>query len=196
MEVGIALLAGIVVGWLIEWVIDWQYWRRGIAGFYANETALRAELAESEDNRQSLAEALEKSQDELASARAQLQAANVREAELQRRVQNARLQDAETPQTGDVADANDTGCASVGQPVSVPAQVDDLSLIAGASETDVQRMYDAGVTTFAQVADADTEELEQIVHPAAWQHIDFSEWKRQAKELAEERAAANESKEA
>ncbi len=44
MTVWIALLGGIVLGWLIEWVIDWLFWRRGVEAFYATEQELRQEL--------------------------------------------------------------------------------------------------------------------------------------------------------
>jgi hypothetical protein len=45
MEVWIALLAGIIIGWLLEWIIDWLYWRRGIPAFYTTERELRHDLA-------------------------------------------------------------------------------------------------------------------------------------------------------
>ena len=45
MEIWIALVGGIIIGWVVEWIIDWLYWRRGLGAFYANEEALRAEVA-------------------------------------------------------------------------------------------------------------------------------------------------------
>ncbi len=44
MTVWIALVGGIVLGWLVEWIIDWTYWRRGVESFYATEQELRREL--------------------------------------------------------------------------------------------------------------------------------------------------------
>jgi len=44
MTVWIALVGGIVLGWLIEWIIDWLFWRRGVETFYATEQELRREL--------------------------------------------------------------------------------------------------------------------------------------------------------
>ncbi len=75
MDVGIALVAGLAIGWLIEWVIDWQYWRRGLTGFYQTEAALRQQIAEQERQIQESAEALEKAKKEISITRAQLHAA-------------------------------------------------------------------------------------------------------------------------
>ena len=61
MEIWIALVGGIVIGWIVEWVIDWLYWRRGVESFYATEAELRSEIAklkaENESLRQQLAAA-------------------------------------------------------------------------------------------------------------------------------------------
>jgi hypothetical protein len=54
MNVWVALIGGIILGWLIEWLIDWYYWRRGAEAFYTMERDLRTELAVT---RQQLAEA-------------------------------------------------------------------------------------------------------------------------------------------
>lgn len=45
MEIWVALVGGVILGWLLEWVIDWLYWRRGVEAFYATEAELRRELA-------------------------------------------------------------------------------------------------------------------------------------------------------
>ncbi len=44
MDIWIALIAGIIIGWLAEWIIDWYFWRRGIEAFYATEADLRRQL--------------------------------------------------------------------------------------------------------------------------------------------------------
>jgi hypothetical protein len=55
MEIWIALVGGIILGWVLEWIIDWVFWRRGVEQFYATEADLRRQLAEA----QSRAEAAE-----------------------------------------------------------------------------------------------------------------------------------------
>lgn len=46
MNLWLALIGGVIIGWLIEWVVDWYYWRRGVAEWYALEGALRREIQE------------------------------------------------------------------------------------------------------------------------------------------------------
>lgn len=75
MDVWIALVAGIAIGWLIEWVIDWQYWRRGLSGFYQTEAELRHAIAEQQAQIQDTNAALEQMRHELSATRAQLHAA-------------------------------------------------------------------------------------------------------------------------
>jgi hypothetical protein len=43
-QVWLALIGGIILGWLIEWVIDWQFWRRNVAELRAENASLRKQL--------------------------------------------------------------------------------------------------------------------------------------------------------
>jgi hypothetical protein len=43
-QVWLALIGGIILGWLIEWIIDWQFWRRNVADLRAENAALRKQL--------------------------------------------------------------------------------------------------------------------------------------------------------
>ena len=58
MEIWVALVGGIIIGWVLEWVVDWVYWRHGVEAFYATEAELRSQLetltAENESLRQQL----------------------------------------------------------------------------------------------------------------------------------------------
>lgn len=92
MNLWLAFLGGIILGWLIEWIIDWYYWRRGVAAFYQTETELRRELQKMQAER----DAAQQAQAEL---RAQLTQA---QSEL------ARLRGAPTP-VGDAAPQNPPG---------------------------------------------------------------------------------------
>ncbi len=40
MQIWVALVGGLIIGWVAEWVIDWLYWRRGVEAFYATEAEL------------------------------------------------------------------------------------------------------------------------------------------------------------
>lgn len=48
MEIWIALVGGIILGWVLEWIIDWVFWRRGVEQFYATEADLRRQLADTQ----------------------------------------------------------------------------------------------------------------------------------------------------
>jgi hypothetical protein len=47
-QVWLALIGGIILGWLIEWVIDWQFWRRNLAELRQENQALRRQLSEAQ----------------------------------------------------------------------------------------------------------------------------------------------------
>jgi hypothetical protein len=63
------------------------------------------------------------------------------------------------------------------------AAADDLTLINGIGPTYAQRLKDAGIATFAQLAALTPEEVREITHVAAWQG-DATDWVAQAKQLA------------
>ena len=189
MDVGIALVAGIIIGWLIEWVIDWQYWRRGVRGFYETETALRKQLAEAQAECQSAGAALQETRQELNTVRAQLQAAKVRESELQRRLNTVQTRTPDSPAAQVPHDDQPSASPAPPQvqpehdPIPPAPAVDDLTRINGIGPAYAQRLHDAGISAFHQVADAAPEELERIIQPAAWQQVDFADWSKQAGEL-------------
>jgi hypothetical protein len=45
-QVWLALIGGLVLGWLIEWIIDWQFWRRNLNVLREENQALQRQLAE------------------------------------------------------------------------------------------------------------------------------------------------------
>ena len=187
MEAGIAFLAGILIGWIVEWIIDWQYWRRGIAGFYATEAQLRSELAQAKASLDASTAEIESTKQELHTARAQLQASKVRESELQRRI------DAATTQTTKKATSQPFPTAASVQ--STPASsYDDLTRIEGIGPQQMERMHEAGVTTFALLAVTTPQQLEEIVRPATWQHFDYEVWRQKAEELAARPVSKDEGK--
>jgi hypothetical protein len=47
-QVWLALLGGLILGWLIEWIIDWQFWRRNVAELREENQALRRQLADAQ----------------------------------------------------------------------------------------------------------------------------------------------------
>ena len=179
MEVGIALVGGIIIGLVIEWVIDWQYWRRGIASFYANESRLRSALAEAEDKLQAASAAAQQSKNDLSALRAQLQAAKVREAELQRKLDAASIEIDKLKQRLEA-----TAVETRAEVITLDKR-DDLERIDGIRPVYEQRLFDAGIATYAQLSVTSPDDLQGIIQPAAWQHVDFERWIEEARQFAE-----------
>jgi predicted flap endonuclease-1-like 5' DNA nuclease len=62
---------------------------------------------------------------------------------------------------------------------------DDLEQIDGIGRVYEQKLFDAGINTFAQLAVTPITRLKEIITPAAWQHVDFQSWIDQARSSAE-----------
>ena len=78
------------------------------------------------------------------------------------------------------------------QPAAVPAgqinQIDDLQHITGIGPTYAGRLNDAGIYTYAQLAQLTPDQLQAIVKPEEWQNFDAERWIVQANEFAHGRA--------
>jgi len=59
---------------------------------------------------------------------------------------------------------------------------DDLSQIEGIGEVFEQKLYQAGIMTFADLAARTPEELKAIIQPEEWQELDFAGWIAQARD--------------
>ena len=177
MEVGIALVAGIAIGWVIEWVIDWLFWRRGVAGFYATETALRGQIADLQAEISAASTDIVQSQNDLSAARAQLHASQTKEAELERKLNEATIASAALEHPADKMISIDE------DPTVTMGIVDKLVRINGIDAVYEEMLIAAGVATYAELAIVDVERLAEIIQPAAWQRIDFEIWIAQAKDI-------------
>jgi predicted flap endonuclease-1-like 5' DNA nuclease len=79
------------------------------------------------------------------------------------------------------------------EPLAAPAadqinQVDDLQHITGIGPIYAERLNDAGIYTYAQLAQLTPEQLQTIVQPEEWQNFNAERWIVQAKEFAHGRA--------
>jgi hypothetical protein len=45
-QIWLALIGGLILGWLIEWAIDWWFWRRNLAELRQENQELRRQLDE------------------------------------------------------------------------------------------------------------------------------------------------------
>jgi predicted flap endonuclease-1-like 5' DNA nuclease len=65
----------------------------------------------------------------------------------------------------------------------IPAQ--DLAAIRGIGPVFEQKLYEAGVGTFARLAALSDEQVRAIIQPEEWQEFDYESWNEQARNLAE-----------
>lgn len=71
-------------------------------------------------------------------------------------------------------------------------KVDDLELIPGISSTFEQRLYDAGIKTYVELAAATAAQLAEICHAPATMTPNYPEWIAKAKELSADGSATTE----
>ena len=157
MQFLLGLVAGLIIGWIIEWIIDWQFWRvdpEKATGSPGNER-LQADLAQ---------------------ARAQIAAL---EAQLQTTpdVPVTDHMNAAPAATEPVAAERTASAIVTGRP-------DDLTQIKGIGPVFARRLNDAGITTFAQLAQATPDQLHEIVQAAEWQAVEPAAWIADARALS------------
>lgn len=75
--------------------------------------------------------------------------------------------------------------AKTKQPVAAPQQ-DQLEQVKGIGAVFAQRLHEAGVHTFKQLAELSPEQVREIVQALEWQKIDPESWIAQAKALGSE----------
>lgn len=65
-------------------------------------------------------------------------------------------------------------------PVAVGDNRDPLEDIDGIGPVYQQKLYEAGIKTFAQLAAASPSRITEVIEPQNWQHIDVMKWRREA----------------
>ncbi|NJN92737.1 MAG: DUF4332 domain-containing protein [Anaerolineales bacterium] len=153
------ILVGIIIGWVIEWVIDWLFWRKPV-GVSPEKLA----AAEAENRR--LQAQLAESQQRLA----QLEAENSQRPSLGERSMPSRS--AHMPDL----DATITQMK--------PVKKDRLEEIEGIGPVYAKRLNDAGIFSFAQLAEQSADRVREIINPEEWQKIEPESWIAQAVILA------------
>ncbi|MCX7670892.1 MAG: DUF4332 domain-containing protein, partial [Anaerolineae bacterium] len=78
--------------------------------------------------------------------------------------------------------APDLQVAAPAAAVELPA--DDLSRIEGIGPVYAAKLRAAGITTFAQLAEADDARLAAIIQAPSWRKIDYASWREQARLIA------------
>lgn len=162
------LIIGLIVGWVIEWIIDWMFWRQG-------DKQLSQELAQAKAENHRL-------QTQLAEYEQRLQRLSQTEADL--RACQASMADAEATIVQLRGSLSDLASR-------VPQREDPLERIHGIGEVFANRLREAGVHTFAQLAELTPHQIHEIIRPESWQKIEPDEWIAEARELAHEVAGAS-----
>ena len=157
------ILVGIIIGWIIEWVIDWLFWRKPagaspekLAAAEAENRRLQAQLAESQ---QRLA------QIEAENSQRQSAPLGLGERSLPSRMAHAVAPEATLVQTR-------------------PARKDRLEEVEGIGPVYAKRLNEAGIFSFAQLAELSAAQVREIINPEEWQKIEPESWIAQAKVLA------------
>jgi predicted flap endonuclease-1-like 5' DNA nuclease len=208
------LILGILIGWVVGWVIEILYWRwkrrtqadrvdRELSECHDRVATLQREL-ESARSQAPLAAATVPSAgipaQNLAAIRgigpvfeqrlydagigtfSQLAALSDPQVRAIIQPEDWQEYDYETWNEQSRAMAEKTGTVGATWNGIVP---DDLSAIGGIGETYEQKLFDAGILTFGDLASASEELLQQIIQPEEWQALDLAGWIARAETLAQ-----------
>lgn len=208
-------ILGALVAWLIEWVIDWQYWRARLKKtltVWDSSSTMRNRLLSDPTTRRGSRSQVDLSPDagEIAQLRAALAAAQQLAQQQQAKLATAHeeLGDANAELEQLQAQSSGISAAEVEQlrtriseleaqlaqqPPSPDTSRDTFTTINGIGPAFQKRLYDAGVCTFADLAQQTPERLRQIVRANSKQRIKPEAWiaeaQRRAKSHAREQSA-------
>ena len=153
----VALLVGFLIGWLAGWALDLLRWRARAkwAGFEFREGRISFESKGDDDDVQVLTEYLDKRDAELRELQAKIEA---KEAQL----------DALK------ADFDEY----------IETHPDELADIKGIGRIYQWKLRDAGINSYAQLAQTTPERIEEILDVPAWRKVEPESWIEQAKVMA------------
>ena len=183
------LFGGLLIGWLIEWIIDWVYWRNrptvapaevSDVGVRAQNDKLRQELSAANRTIEQLRVDLMRARDE---GNRRGDAEPVRDAApvpVRTGDTGPMLMPASAPAPRqDAAPRTSTGTTGRMQAVGNRDSLRELHGIGPALE---QRLYSAGITTFAMLAEQDPERLRDAIGIRHLPDADPASWISQARE--------------
>lgn len=154
----------LLVGFVIEWAIEMWYWRDRRIGRFTEPLEARIKELEEELRRASVVSAAGRGATTSSTRTASPPAA-------------------ETKREAPAAEAKPAADVPVVTSRRSPKR-DDFKVIKGIGEVFQERLYDAGVTTYASLASMSADEVAAIIKPEDWQNYDFFAWIREAAELA------------
>ncbi|MFN2138296.1 MAG: DUF4332 domain-containing protein [Candidatus Promineifilaceae bacterium] len=193
-------LLGLILGWAFEWLIDYFYWRR--RGHSDEElAALQAQVAEAQGGTDELRAALHQAEVDRDDWRARydtLEAGAANQLVLQDQLDDclskvAELESATIRMRADHEAALLAASAAAVEIAHEPAQrgaeidlgADDLTVIKGIGPRYADKLALFGIGTFAALAEADDNQLNEAIEPQSWQEVDYDSWRSQARTFAE-----------
>lgn len=208
MNVISALIFGLIIGWVIEWLIDWFYWRRKgkahrleLAAEREKIDRLNAELAESQRGQSKSDRQMKELKVQLAEAelaRSQLDAQVAGNQELYDRLADAEAQNQKLKnQLADHDRDREELAASQSQIAQLRSKLaqyyksptkkaESLEEIHGIGASFAQRLNDAGVYSYADLAQLSPDRVREIVAAKKWHRINPEAWIAEAKQRVAE----------
>lgn len=185
MDIGLSWIApvviGVIIGWLIEWVIDWLYWRRRGVPSVVHD-ALQAQVRELESTLASATRQLDRRQTELSAAQMTIEGLRSEHARLVQTHQKA-LSDLDASTAQAATHAADLAALRA---VGTTERRDPLVDINGIGPVYQERLYAAGITTFAMLLEQGPDRLRELVEAKEWQDIDAEAWIAEARTFAQQ----------
>jgi predicted flap endonuclease-1-like 5' DNA nuclease len=128
------LVIGILIGWIIEWIIDWVYWRRKANAADAAQAACQQQVRRLQGDLSAYPDQISILKEEKQQLQFELQGKDAQIADLQAQLQDAQMKSR-----------------------------DNLLSISGVEPTMAQRMYQAGLLTYADVGALRPARLKEIL---------------------------------
>ena len=168
MVILVSFAVGFLCGWLLEYYLDLKYWevrarRRGLPPAPEDETAAVPAIERYRDEIETYEQLVATQQELLSRYEAELHA-------LRRDISRPRARYDER---------------KVRSEPRTTFQADDLTAIAGIVRLYQWKLYDAGISTYEQLASTTPERLHEILETTTWREIDPASWIEQAKVLAQ-----------
>lgn len=174
MTIWTALILGLLIGWIVEWVIDWIYWRQRTQNSTAELENLRSQNSRLRADINVGNETVNKLKDELTTAASAMTAANADRDRLR----------------AELADANGEIERLRSQPEARERMIavgertrDPLIDINGIGPVYEQRLFDAGIYTFADLAAQSPARLRELVGAKSWQETETEAWIAEAQQF-------------
>lgn len=148
-------VGGIIIGFIGGWAFDSYYWQR-------RRNSLSAKLINVQTKMNQMIASESRLQESLLEAKSQIQQLEA-----------------------DLSSCQEQSAKVLVEEKVVVQEKDNLEKIRGIGAVFSQKLYDAGIYTYAQLASQTSDRLYEIINPESWQKVDFDAWLAEANTLME-----------